>query len=714
MSQAGKRVAWLAATYACALAAPAAVFVILASGLPDTDAAALRRILELRAPLLVLAAVLLLLLCGGAVKWFFAAHVTAARALAEQTRVIRSANPELRLSTQGARELAEIAAAINGLADAYHGLQRDSEARAADARSRLEEERNRLAALMSELAQGVLVCNAEGTILLYNEQARALFAAPGSAAPHPLVGLGRSLFALIDRGQIAHAVQRLQRSLERGERLPRARFVAATQAGRLLKAQVAPYLDAEARLAGMVLALEDVTDLLDREAQRRSLLQTFAARIRAPAANIRAAAENLAAYPEIDAQRRTQFIGIVAAESRALSDTINAALREYADALKAALTLEDMRAADLLEFARMRVEGALGISAELAEAGEELWLRVDSYALVQAMLHLATRLREEHGVRTVGLRARPAGRFAEIDLEWSGAIVSSESLALWEAEPMESGAERSPLTVRDVLEQHGGEVWYQTGGVGGARTGCFRFLLPCGEAAPVAADAGRLAASRPEYYDFDLFGGRVVAEALNDAQLLTLSYTVFDTETTGLEPSAGDEIISIGAVRLVNGRLLRNEVFEQLVNPRRPLNPESARVHGIDAAALEGQPAIGEVLPVFLRFCEDTVLVAHNAAFDMRFLELKQASSGVRFAQPVLDTLLLSAVAHPGLEDHRLEMIAGRLGVDVIGRHTALGDALLTGEIFLKLLPLLAERGILTLGQALAASRESYYARLQY
>jgi len=108
------------------------------------------------------------------------------------------------------------------------------------------------------------------------------------------------------------------------------------------------------------------------------------------------------------------------------------------------------------------------------------------------------------------------------------------------------------------------------------------------------------------------------------------------------------------------------------------------------------------------------VLVAHNAAFDMRFLELKEESARVRFEQPVLDTLLLSAVAQPTLADHRLEAIAERLGVPVIGRHTALGDALLTGEAFLRLLGLLQERGIATLGEALDASRETYYARLRY
>jgi DNA polymerase-3 subunit epsilon len=120
------------------------------------------------------------------------------------------------------------------------------------------------------------------------------------------------------------------------------------------------------------------------------------------------------------------------------------------------------------------------------------------------------------------------------------------------------------------------------------------------------------------------------------------------------------------------------------------------------------------VLPQFYRFAEDTVLVAHNAAFDMRFLQMQEARTGVVFTQPVLDTLLLSQVIHPHQPQHSLEAIAARLGVPVIGRHTALGDAIVTGEVFLRMLPLLAEKGILTLKDAREAAQKTFYARIQY
>ena len=240
-------------------------------------------------------------------------------------------------------------------------------------------------------------------------------------------------------------------------------------------------------------------------------------------------------------------------------------------------------------------------------------------------------------------------------------------------------------------------------------------LLPLAAAGgPLEAAALLRGESRPEVYDFDLFRATAQTREQSDLRLADLTYTVFDTETTGLEPTAGDEIIQIGATRIVAGKLRREDCFEQLVDPGRDIPAAGIPIHGIRPEMVAGAPTIERVLPAFHAYAADTVLVAHNAAFDMRFLELKQVLTGVRFEQPVLDTLLLSAVVHPAQESHRLEAIAERLGVAVLGRHTALGDAMVTAEVFMKLVPLLAERGIDTLGQALEASQQTYLARVKY
>ena len=109
------------------------------------------------------------------------------------------------------------------------------------------------------------------------------------------------------------------------------------------------------------------------------------------------------------------------------------------------------------------------------------------------------------------------------------------------------------------------------------------------------------------------------------------------------------------------------------------------------------------------------MLVAHNAAFDMRFLELKEAETGVSVhAAGARHLAAVGGRCTPTMPTTGSKRSRSGWGCAVIGRHTALGDALVTGEVFLKLLPLLAERGIGTLGEALDASRETYYVRLQY
>jgi len=382
--------------------------------------------------------------------------------------------------------------------------------------------------------------------------------------------------------------------------------------------------------------------------------------------------------------------------------------------LKSRWPLEEMLGSDLLMAARRRIADRCALQVSIDDVDTAVWVKVDGFSMLQAMTYFAARLRDEYQIRDIKLRLSRDGAMAHIDLIWSGVFMSTETVMQWELDAMTVAGETSPLTVRDIVERNGGEVWFQRDHA--SYRAFFRFLLPAISAQDtlVAAAGAAMVDSRPEFYDFDLFKGEETDLALDDRLLAQLAYTVFDTETTGLEPSAGDEIIQIGAVRIVNRRLLRHEAYEQLIDPQRSLPPQSVKIHGITAEMLTGQPPIAHVLPIFRAFVADTVLVAHNAAFDMRFLELKEAATGIRFDRPVLDTFLLSAVLFPTQETHRLEAIAERLGVSVMGRHTAVGDAIVTAEVFLKMLPLLAEKGIRTLGEAREASEKTYHARIKY
>jgi DNA polymerase-3 subunit epsilon len=705
-------------------------------GLSDTQRAALADARGSLVALALMAWLIAAVLLASLAQRLFHRHVELLVRLEEHTRIRIGGRTREALVGEGGAEVRALASAINDLATQRNQLQDDIDRQVREASRSVEQERRRLAALMAELHQSVVVCNLDGRILLYNNRARlqyqALAPQPALAEGAGAIGLGRSIYTVFDPKLVAHALDTITRRLDRGAANASAQFVTTTRTGQLLRVQVAAVLDdtdtetdadtdaetppahGRSQLNGFVLMLENLTRDFEQQSLRDQLLHAMTEGSRSSLANLQAALEMLE-FPDIEPPMRERFLAVVREESNAMSARIQTLAQTASSSLKTRWPMEDMLGTDLVAAVLRRTQDIGGLQGSAEAIDEGLWLRVESFSLIQALAYLANRLAEEFAVRRVVLRLTASGGHAHLDLVWHGTVMSTETVMAWELDPIRIGSESTPLTVRDVVERHGGAFWFDRDRA--RHEAWFRFLLPMASASAREASAAPALSpedSRPTFYDFDLFKTSDMARDLQDRRLDSLSYTVFDTETTGLDPSKGDEIIQIGATRIVNGKLLHHEGFEQLVDPKRPVPAASTRIHGITPEMVQGQPGIREVLTAFHAYAHDTVLVAHNAAFDMRLLQLKEESCGVVFDQPVLDTLLLSDLVHPLQESHGLEALAQRLGVQVVSRHTALGDAIVTAEVFLKLVPLLREKGILTLGQAREAARKSRFARVQY
>ena len=683
----------------------------------DKERAMLTELLLSRLPIGTMMTVFGFAIGVGVLHWLFKQYVEGLLRMAETLRLMLGANRNFRVSVEGPPEVQQLARAANDLAQQRNALMDDVDAQIAAAKASVEQEKNRLAALMSELAQAVVVCNLDGRILLYNNRARLQFKAlaqgPTSVSGGALIGLGRSIFSILEKSQVQHAQDVIRQRLASGKSAM-ANFITTLRGGQLLRVQMVPVLaggDGGEGMSGYVLTVENITRNIELEARRDQVLHSLTEGSRSALGNIRAAVTNVIDYPEMEPELRERFLKVVGDEVAAMSQRLDQTMAEFSDSMKTRWPLEDILGIDLVAAAQRRIEDKLGLPTKTEGMDDALWVKADSFSLVFALLYLAGKLQDHYEPRELRFRLSSEGKLAYLDLIWAGPAMSSETFYTWEMDPMQAGGESTPMSLREVIDRHGGEIWYQREKA--AHRAFFRFVLPVATPEAGQEDERARGSGRPEYYDFDLFGSRDESIDL-DRKLSELTYTVFDTETTGLEPSNGDEIIQIGAARIVNNRLLRQEVFNQLVDPEIPLKPESIPIHGISEDMVRGQPNIDIVLPAFHEFCEDTVLIAHNAAFDMRFLQLKEERTGIRFSQPVLDTLLLSAVVHPNQESHKLDVILERLGIVIDKRHNALEDAFATGEVFLKMIPLLEEKGIVTVRQALEAAEKTYFARVKY
>ena len=157
-------------------------------------------------------------------------------------------------------------------------------------------------------------------------------------------------------------------------------------------------------------------------------------------------------------------------------------------------------------------------------------------------------------------------------------------------------------------------------------------------------------------------------------------YVVFDLETTGFS-NRNDAITEIGAIKVENGEIV--EEFSQLINPERPIPEKIQKLTGITNEMVLDKPTISEVLPKFLDFCKDSILVAHNSDFDTGFVREKASENNLTYDFDAIDTVILSRLLMPDLKNHKLNTIAKELNVSLENHHRAVDDATATAQIFL-------------------------------
>ncbi len=176
-------------------------------------------------------------------------------------------------------------------------------------------------------------------------------------------------------------------------------------------------------------------------------------------------------------------------------------------------------------------------------------------------------------------------------------------------------------------------------------------------------------------------------------ELMETEFVVFDLETTGAK-APPCRITEIGAYRVKNGEV--TEKFETLVNPEMPIPRFITELTGINDEMVASAPSFADIAHDFLSFIGDSILVAHNSGFDMRFLnyEIGRVFADYRLANPCLCTVVLSRKLLPDIVNHKLKTVAEHYSIDLVNHHRASADAYATAHIFVNLLTKLHSRGV--------------------
>ena len=506
----------------------AASYLSLTSAEQQTVGALFEKLL----PFPFLGSLLLMVIICSLVSLIFRYYIIPVLRMAEQTRLITAANPDHRISVQGALELRILAEVINESADAYQRLQAEVDSKIEQANLNLHVERNRLAALMSQLPYGVLVCNADGTILLYNREAQQMLEGDGGESSSELrfggrVGLGRSVFSVLDRAPIVHMLEVMNQAHAHGQLKPAFGLLTKLCGQRFLRVNMAAITDSDQEgepLTGFVLSLEDITAEIDAGNERDRQLQELIDAVQLSMGRIQGGLSAICDLPGTGGEACDQHRRAIQDVAGELQNHLAMAREFYSQHRQGFGSSENVLAETLLAILARNLRERFGLEVE-TYSGQGCWLKIDSYSLVQAINHLAGLLKAEFRIERLVLSLRDeASDYSQLVISWSPRQIPCVAVDNWQEAPLfmdGSGKMESP---RSVLARNGGGAAAEN--VEG-RCSNMVLTLPRG----LTEKGSELLSPippRPVSYEFDLFH-QTFDQELADLPLNKLTFVAFDT-----------------------------------------------------------------------------------------------------------------------------------------------------------------------------------------
>lgn len=431
--------------------------------------------------------------------------------------------------------------------------------------------RQELETLLQVLDTPLLLCDHHRRLLLFNQAAESLF------EENPGLGLGKRLDTLLPVTSLQDAIGQL---LEDGS--PRELLIPCDERWLHAVLRRVPLSNGET-----LLTLTDATAAWNSEMGARAELAERLPPLRRHGASLSSAAEALGSARHAgrgDDALRARLETVIEEESRALGQALEGLGRLIEDMQQQGERLVPLWSNDLWQSLNERLGDD---PLQVVPIGMPAWFKGDAPALLALLESLLAQLRQHTGHTTFEGEMLLGNRRVYLDLVWRGTPLAQRELAAWSERRLDS----LPLSPRvgDLLRQHASDTW-SLADADGIHA---RLRLPLPSVERVGAPREALP-PRPEFHDFGIADLPPPDAELARCPLRALEVVAFDTETTGLELRRGDTVISIGACRIVNARLLASEVFDVRVDPGKPIPPASTAIHGLTDDDVMGAPAAGD------------------------------------------------------------------------------------------------------------------------